>query len=250
MSKNKNILLLAFVLINVLCYGQTFRIGFIGGYQMSFSDYIDLKANRLQSRSHFCPVYGITSTMQTKPLDIGLWVSYSRFSNELTPKYINTLPSSNLFPTVRRTFPVIQAGLSLKKNIMHYKKLNLSVLLTGGMNRSIILETPYPRDTMNTNTAYGNGTAYLAVFSVPSFYNTRGNMFLGSGLQMRYELLQSLILETSFQYQLGVGLLRGVYTAYHTWVDNEKPVSIYNTSTTTGSNLSLRMGLSYRLGKR
>lgn len=248
MLKNKNVLLFAFILINVLCYSQTFRIGFIGGYQMSFSDYIDLKANRLQSRSHFCPVYGITSTMQTKPLDIGLWVSYSHFSNELTPKYINTLPSSNLFPTVRRTFPVIQAGLSLEKNIMRYKKLNVSILLTGGMNRSIILETPYPRDTMTANTEYG--TAYLAVFSVPSFYNTRGNMFLGSGLQMRYELLQSLILETSFQYQLGIGLLRGVYTGYHTWVLNEPRVSIPSTSTTTGSNLSLRMGLSYRLGKR
>ncbi len=227
-------------------HAQKISVGLIGGYQMSFSNYFDLMENRFTSRSYFHNIYGIQGTLHTKNIDLGLWVSHSRFSNELTPKYILTLPSSNLFPTQRRAFPIIQTGLSLSKPIISTKHWRFSMMLTGGMNRSIMRESEpaYPTDTLS-NTNY-EGTVYLAFSSIPSL-NT-GNMFLGSGLQGTYQIIPNLALNTEFQYQLGIGLLRGVTTGYRNWGDNTIDTAIINTSTTSGSNLSLRLSLLYVFG--
>lgn len=228
-------------------YTQKISVGLIGGYQMSFSNYFDLMENRFTSRSYFYNLYGIQGTLHTQNIDLGLWVSHSRFSNELTPKYILALPSSNLFPTQRRAFPIIQTGLSLSKPIISTKHWRFNVMLTGGMNRSIIRENDaaYPKDDTLSNTS-DDGTVYLAFSSIPM--PKRGNMFLGSGLQVVYQIIPNIALNTEFQYQLGTGLLRGVTTGYRTWGDNTIATAITNTSTTSGSNLSLKLSLLYVFG--
>ena len=219
----------------------------MGGYQISFSDYYDITANKLLTPTYGHTIYGIQAGLITKHIGIGLWVSHHSFSNVRTPRYIDGIPSANLFKTQRYFFPVAQIGASLSTPVFTQKKWDIDILLLGGINRWLENETHIEsfRDTLSATTQYG--TTYLGVYSISSA--KYGNMFLGSGLQMRYKILNHLVLNATFQYQLGIGVLSGVTTTYHTWGDSTVPTFINNASTINGSNLNLRVSLLYEFGK-
>lgn len=240
------ILIILFFQINCILYAQRISIGIVGGGQVSYSQYYTLLSTTDKNIPYFNTVYGLQVGTNFGKLGISLYTVKLTYSTDISTLKEPSIPRRT-FNIKRYPNPALQIGLSLQKPILHTEKASIDLLLSSGINKWLfyIGEIESVKDTFSAFTAYG--TANLVIHA--NAIRKPMNMFLGGGLQASYKLSDCLLYNISIQYQMGLGLLKGMNEKHYTWGDNLGPTIYQNTVTTNGSNLSLRMALMYEFGQ-
>lgn len=240
------VFLFVFSLIYTDSYSQRIRVGLTGGYQMSFSQYDMQFTSVLQSIPYFHTSYGIEAGIITHKIGIRIFASRVSYSTDISTLKAPSIPRKT-FGVKHYANPALQIGLSFSKPVFIGKRGSIDISLSTGINKWIAIEkqVEYVKDTFSTTTAYG--IAHLVIHAHAT--SKPVNMFLGGGIQATYQLANHLFYNIALQYQLGIGILRGMDTKYYTWGDYLGPSYYLPISTTSGSNVSARMAILYEFGE-
>ncbi len=238
--------IILFFQINCILYAQRISIGIVGGGQVSYSQYYTLLSTIDKNIPYFNTVYGLQVGTHLRKVGISLYAVKLAYSTDISTLKDPSVPRKT-FNIKRYPNPALQIGLSLHKSIFCTKKASIDLLLSSGINKWLFYtgEIESIKDTFSTTTAYGIANLVIHANAV----RKPMNMFLGGGLQASYRLSDCLLYNIVLQYQMGLGLLKGMNEKHYTWGDNLGSTIYRNTVTTNGSNLSLRMAVMYEFGQ-